>query len=212
MTIQEVKRALKRRRPGLAAQVRMAPPYRLEEAGLLRNPPPCKQAGVLILLHLIAGRLHFPLTRRPDSVEFHKGQISLPGGAQEEGETLEQTALRETQEEIGAPAREIELLGRLTPLYVPHSNFSIQPWVGWLAGRPAFRVEPTEVAELFEAPLDVLIEPATVEVEEWEVRGGKWLISFYRFGAHKVWGATAMILAEFVAMLRAGAQIRRPKS
>ncbi len=149
MTIEAVKRALALPRPGLEAQLRMAPSYRMEEASRPQPPPACKQAGVVILLHAHEAQLRFPLTRRPDSVEFHKGQISLPGGAQEAGESLEQTALRETEEEIGVPAHQIELLGGLTPLYVAASNFSIQPWVGWLAGRPTFKVEPTEVAERF---------------------------------------------------------------
>ena len=216
MTIEGVRRALTLPRPGLEAQLRMVPAYRLEEARALREPPACKQAGVLILLHPVAGRLQFPLTRRPENVEFHKGQISLPGGSQEAGETPAQTALRETQEEIGAPAGEIELLGPLTPLYVPPSNFNVHPWVGWLANRPAFRAEPTEVAELIEVPLDVLLDPATPQVEEREMRGGRWPVPFYRIGPHKVWGATAMILAELVAMIRTEdalrTEVRSPKS
>jgi 8-oxo-dGTP pyrophosphatase MutT (NUDIX family) len=202
MTIQAVKQALAKSPPGLEAQLGMVPPYRRQEAAMLRSPPSCKQAGVLLLLYPVHDRLHFPLTRRPEIVEFHKGQISLPGGAQEAGESLQQTALRETQEEIGVPADEIEVIGRLTPLFVPPSNFSIQPWVGWRTRRPQFKIEPTEVAELIEAPLDVLLDPATAQVEEWELRGGKWAIPHYRFGSHKVWGATAMILCEFVAMMK----------
>ncbi len=202
MTIQEVISALTKPPPGLEAQLGMVPPYRRQEAGLLRTPPPCKQAGVLLLLYPVGGRLYFPLTRRPESVEFHKGQISLPGGAQESGESLQQTALRETQEEIGVAAGEIEVIGRLTHLFVPPSNFSIQPWVGWRPSRPTFKVEPIEVAELIEASLDELLDPATAQVEEREIRGGRWPIPFYGLGSHKVWGATAMILAEFVAMMK----------
>jgi 8-oxo-dGTP pyrophosphatase MutT (NUDIX family) len=194
----------------------MVPAYRRDELSLLRQPPSCKQAGVLILLYPRDGGLYFPLTRRPDHVEFHKGQISLPGGAQESGESLDQTALRETHEEIGVPTPEVELIGRLTPLFVPPSNFSIHPFVGWRPGPPAFRAEPTEVAELIEAPLHILLAPATAQVEEWEVRGGRWPVPFYRFGSHKVWGATAMILAEFVEMLRArtetGTNFRKAES
>jgi 8-oxo-dGTP pyrophosphatase MutT (NUDIX family) len=201
MTIDDVRRALGRPRPGLEAQARMAPPYRRDQIKVMLNPPACKQAGVLILLYSLNGRLCFPLTKRGDDVEFHKGQISLPGGAQEDGESLRQTALREAQEEIGVDAECVEVLGALTFLYVPPSNFCIQPFVGYVSRRPDFQVEAIEVAELIEAPLEALLDPATARVEEWELRGGVWPIPFYQFGPHKVWGATAMILAEFAAML-----------
>jgi len=145
--------------------------------------------------------LYFPLTRRPESVEYHKGQISLPGGAQENGESLCQTALREAQEEIGVTASSVELIGPLTFVYVPPSNFCIQPYVGYLPRHPEFHLAADEVAELIEAPLAALLDPAKARIEDWEIRGGIWPIPFYQFGPHKVWGATAMILAELVAML-----------
>ena len=200
MTIDDVRRAMQRPLLGLEAQARMAPPYRRDQIEVMLNPPACKHAGVLILLYPLDGRLCFPLTRRPDSVEYHKGQISLPGGSQENGESLRQTALREAQEEVGVDAATIEVIGPLSRLYVPPSNFCIQPFVGFVAQRPNFEIEAVEVAELIEAPLDALLDPATVRVEDWELRGGIWPIPFYQFGPHKVWGATAMILAEFVTM------------
>jgi 8-oxo-dGTP pyrophosphatase MutT (NUDIX family) len=202
MTIDDVKRALTRPLPGLEAQARMAPPYRRDQVKVMLDPPvDCKQAGVLILLYPLNRQLCFPLTRRPDSVEFHKGQISLPGGSRENSEPLRQTALREAQEEIGVDAAAIEVLGRLSSLYVPPSNFCIHPFVGYRASRPDFRLEAVEVAELIEAPLSALLDPATAREEDWEIYGGTWRIPFYQFGPHKVWGATAMILAEFVAIL-----------
>ena len=201
MTIDDVRRALKRPRPGLEAQARMAPPYRRDQIKMMLNPPACKQAGVLVLLYPLEGQLCFPLTRRPESVEYHKGQISLPGGAQEHGESLCQTALRETQEEIGVDESYIELIGELSSLYVPPSDFCIQPYVGCTSRRPEFHLAADEVAELIEAPLEALLDPVTARVEDWEIRGGVWPIPFYQFGPHKVWGATAMILAELVEML-----------
>ncbi len=201
MRIDDVRRAMQRPLLGLEAQARMAPPYRRDQIAIMLNPPACKQAGVLVLLYPLEGQLCFPLTQRPDSVEYHKGQISLPGGSQENGESLCQTALREAQEEVGVDATAVEVIGQLSRLYVPPSNFCIQPFVGYVAERPDFRIEAVEVAELIEAPLDALLDPATVHVEDWELGGGIWPIPFYQFGPHKVWGATAMILSEFVALL-----------
>jgi 8-oxo-dGTP pyrophosphatase MutT (NUDIX family) len=201
MTIDDVKRAMQRPLLGLEAQARMAPPYGRDQIAVMLNPPACKQAGVLILLYPLDGQLCFPLTRRPESVEYHKGQISLPGGSQENGESLYQTALREAQEEVGVAADSVELVGQLSQLYVPPSNFCIRPFVGYVAQRPNFEIEAVEVAELIEAPLGALFDPAIARVEDWEIRGGVWPIPFYQFGPHKVWGATAMILSEFAAML-----------
>ena len=201
MTIDDVKRAMQRPLLGLEAQARMAPPYRRDQIAVMLDPPACKQAGVLILLYPLDGQLCFPLTRRPESVEYHKGQISLPGGSQENGESLYQTALREAQEEVGVAAGSVELVGQLSQLYVPPSNFCIRPFVGYVAQRPNFEIEAVEVAELIEAPLGALFDPATTRVEDWEIRGGVVPIPFYQFGPHKVWGATAMILSEFAAML-----------
>lgn len=204
MTIDEVRRAFNCSPPGLEAQARMAPPYRRDMIRQMLNPPACRQAGVLVLLYPQHGQLHFPLTKRPDSVEFHKGQISLPGGSQENGESFAQTALREAKEEIGADSSAIEVIGGLSRMYVPPSNFCIYPFVGYAPRRPDFRLETHEVAELIEAPLDTLLDPATARVEEWEIRGQVWPIPFYQFGPHKVWGATAMILAELAAILTLG--------
>ena len=202
MMIDGVRRALQRPLPGLSAQARMAPPYRREMVGTMLNPPAdCKQAGVLVLLYPHGGELCFPLTRRPDHVEFHKGQISLPGGSQESGESLCQTALRETQEEIGVQADAVEVLGELSPLFVPPSNFCVRPFVGYVARRPDFCLQAVEVAELIEARLAALLDPATTCEEDWELYGSIWRIPFYQFGPHTVWGATAMILAELQTIL-----------
>jgi len=201
MTIDDVRQALARPKPGLEAQARMAPPYRRDQIAEALNPPKdCRQAGVLILLYPQNGQLYFPLTRRPDSVEFHKGQISLPGGSRENTESLRQAALREAQEEIGVEQSAVEVLGQLTSLYVPPSNFCVQPFVGYMPRHPNFQLEEKEVAELIKVPLEKLLDPASAHEEDWDIRGGTWRIPFYQFGPHKVWGATAMILAEFVAM------------
>jgi len=199
-TPDDIRRALRGPRPGLAAQRRMAP--RPRPGGYIpaldRQP---KQGGVLILVYPCDGELCLVLTRRTETVANHKGQISFPGGAQEDDETLQQTALREASEELAVPPETLEVLGALTPLYIPPSNYCITPTVALAAARPTFRADPTEVVEVLEVPLRLLLDSQTVGEEEWEVRGIPARVPFYRVGLHKVWGATAMVLAEFLAML-----------
>ena len=202
VTLAQISSALALPRPGLAAQARMAPRPR---PGDLTPPPPehpLKEAGVLILLYLKEQEFYFVLTLRTLSVATHKGQISLPGGGREAGESLDTTARRETSEELGLAAERIELLGPpLTPLYIPVSGFWVTPYVGYWDGRPEFRPEPGEVIEPIEAPLAVLLDDSYVVEEEWELRGERVCVPFFNIGGHKVWGATAMMLSEFKVLL-----------
>lgn len=201
-TINVVRRALTRPLPGLAAQLDMSPAYRAQMLRDRTPPPAPKHAGVLILMYPHDGQLFFPLTRRTDSVENHKGQISLPGGAQETGESLQEAALRETCEELQVCFEHWEILGALTPLYIPPSGFLISPFVSYSPTRPAFFADPVEVAEVIETPLPLLLDPATVVRETWEWRGESVEVPFFYIYGHKVWGATAMVLSELVALLR----------
>ena len=157
---------------------------------------------MLVLFYPYDGQIAFALTRRTDTVESHKGQISLPGGAREGDESLQATALRETCEELNACPDTVEVLGRLSPLYIPPSGFLINPFVAYSAARPSFRPDPREVAELIETPLSLLLDPATVKREEWTLRGTAVDVPFFDIYGHKVWGATAMVLGELVTMLR----------
>jgi 8-oxo-dGTP pyrophosphatase MutT (NUDIX family) len=144
-------------------------------------------------------------------VASHKGQISLPGGAREPGDrTLLDTALREAKEELGISAEKAEILGSLTSLYIPGSDYCIRPYVAYVSSRPELHPDPFEVAESIEMPLRLLLDPATRQEEMRELRGAQVVVPFYRLGAHKVWGATAMVLGEFeILLVRAGADIRQ---
>jgi 8-oxo-dGTP pyrophosphatase MutT (NUDIX family) len=134
---------------------------------------------------------------------MHRGQISLPGGAREPWDTdFRQTALRETCEELGIPERAIEILGRLTPLFIPVSSFCVYPYVGYMSRARALRPDPNEVAEAIEVPVERLLAPATRRVEIHFRDNRRFEVPAYRVGRHRIWGATAMILAEFVALLR----------
>lgn len=177
----------------------MSPSPRLFEPPVGVEP---RQAGVLLLLYPVGGTLYLPLTVRTPDLEHHSGQVSLPGGGWEAGDrSLQETALREAQEEIGVAAGEVEVIGALTPLYVPTSHNVIHPFVAYTPRRPDFSPDPKEVAELLEVPLDVLLDPATRREEDWIWHGATLHVPFYAVGRHKIWGATAILLAEFLALL-----------
>lgn len=201
--LNDVRRALALPRPGRSAQVRLSPRPRPGDTYPLPPEIHPKEAGVLILVYPCPDHLHFFLTRRTDTVETHKGQISLPGGSQEPGETLAQTAVRETSEELGIARERIELLGdALTPLYIPVSGFRATPFVGFTSTRPQVNASTHEVGEIIEAPLEMIVDEKNIFEEEWNIRGFKAIVPFFKVNGYPVWGATAMILGEFGEMLR----------
>ena len=160
-------------------------------------------AATLLLLYSIHDRLHFVLTRRPDTFKNHAGQISLPGGRHEAHETYQQTALRETYEEIGIPINQVEILGTLTELYIPPSDFQVYPFVGYLPERPMeWKFDLNEVAEVIECPIDILLDDALKHRGMTEMRGTSFEIFWYQVGQHQVWGATAIMLSELEWRLR----------
>ena len=188
---------------GEAAQLLMAPALRPRQrpVGLGTTP---RLGGVLLLLYCVDDELHLVLTLRPTYEGIHSGQVSCPGGRHEPPESLAMTALRETEEEIGVPPAAVELLGELTTLYVLPSDYEVHPFVGFHAGgRPVFAPHTREVAAIIETPLSLLLDPTTRAEEEWELRGLRMAVPFFVVGEYKVWGATAMILSEFVERLRA---------
>ncbi len=188
-----------------AAQAHMAPPIR----PMLREDRPGtpKLAAVLVLLYPAAiesesTQLTFALMRRTEYPGAHSGQISLPGGSAEPGETWTQTALRETCEEFGV-CDPVEILGALTPLYVPPSDFEIHPVVGALPERPVWRPDPREVAQIVEVPLHHLLDERYKQYEDRTFGDGRTIrVPHYRLCEQTVWGATAIILSEFEHRLR----------
>lgn len=204
-TISDVRRALSLNHfDAFAAQQKMMPTPRPTS-----RPPQMtgkvRLGGVLLLLYCRDHELHLILTRRRDDLDSHAGQISFPGGRHEDPETLEMTALRETHEEVGVAPTQVEVVGALAPLYIPPSDFEVHPFVAWsLEGqRPSFHADPREVAEILEVPLSHLLDPATRVEEPWDFRGHAIHVPYYAVDHHKVWGATAMMLSEFLERLRA---------
>jgi 8-oxo-dGTP pyrophosphatase MutT (NUDIX family) len=194
--------ALDRPLPGLAAQMGMAPIPRPGTDRILDPTLNCRRAGVLVLLYPRDGDLSLVLTRRTDEVDTHRGQISLPGGSMDPGEDAASAALREAWEELAVDTTHVEVLGELSPLYIPPSSFCIYPVVAHAAERPNFVPNAGEVAEVLEVSLAHLLDPATRGEEIWPIRGADVRVPFYRVGHHKVWGATAMVLCEFLELIR----------
>ena len=159
-------------------------------------------AAVLILLFPFEKEIQFFLTQRTKSVEHHKGQISLPGGMRETNESLSETALRETEEEIGVNRNTVELLGSLTPFFVPVTGYIIHPYIGCCKEKPSTKIYSGEVDKLFSISISELIDEKILITEEWNIRGYGASVPYYNFNLCKVWGATAAILSEFKWVLK----------
>ena len=147
-------------------------------------------------------------------LRHHTGQVSLPGGAVDAGETIEAAAVREAEEEVGVDATTVQVVGRLTPLHIPVSGFLLHPVVGVVHARPAFPAE-WEVARLLEVPLFLLADPATLRREErtFQRNGVATVpveVPYFEIDGEKVWGATAMVLGEFLAVSARAGLVRSP--
>jgi len=162
-----------------------------------------KPAAVLLLLYERDDGLHLLFQERSHEVEHHKGQISFPGGARDEGDdSAAFTALRETHEEVGVHPNDVDLLGEIDEIWTI-SDFRVRPFVGWLREWPyPFRYAPREVASLLEVPLDHLADPDTLVDDVREVDGRSVVFPSYRWGDHRIWGATARILTNFLDVCR----------
>lgn len=161
--------------------------------------------AVLLVLYEKFSSPHILLIRRHEDLKYHPGQISFPGGRQEPGERLIETALRETMEEVGLQRDTLQVLGTLAPVYISPSDFMVHPFVAWHAGLPSLKREKSEVAEILETPLGLLLDPSMGCTEIRIMNSRELTVPFYRLGSDKVWGATAMILSELLQRLSGGA-------
>jgi 8-oxo-dGTP pyrophosphatase MutT (NUDIX family) len=203
-TVRHLTQRLARRPlPGNIAQVRMAPAYRMDPAQASVAGKECREAGVLVLLYPSEadGRPTLVLTERQDHLDDHGGQVSFPGGQREAVESLEATALREAHEEVALDPQAVDILGPLTPLYIPPSGFCVHPFVGVARAAPALHPADAEVAALLHVPLAALLAPAALQREPWTLHGQTVEVPFFNVdGCPPVWGATSMMLSELLAL------------
>jgi 8-oxo-dGTP pyrophosphatase MutT (NUDIX family) len=187
--------------PGLDAQLRMSPPQRGEPDQWHEAQRNARRAAVLALLYPFDGTVGVVLTQRHEDLKAHSGQISFPGGRIEGGETPVEAALREGWEEVGVDRDAVDVLGTLTDLYIPPSDFTVTPVVATLPERPFFRPQEEEVDLIIEVPLPILFDPEARKSALWTFGEREIEIPYFAFGDFEIWGATAMMLAEFVAVV-----------
>ncbi len=194
--------------PGLDAQLTMGPPQRGAPEQWDEAQQNARRAAVLALLYPMDGTTAVVLTQRNADLKAHSGQISFPGGSIDEGETPIEAALREGWEEIGVDPEEPDVLGVMTDLYIPPSDFTVTPIVAAISERPVFRPQEEEVDVIIEVPLPALLDPASRTSGLWTIRGREIEIPYFAFGDFRIWGATAMMLAELLVLIkREGGQL-----
>jgi len=195
-----LKKRLQQSLPGREAQMKMMPepvdpntevPGRsIDSSG---HP-----SGVLVPIYADGNQdLNVILTLRTDSIR-HAGQISFPGGRSEESESIVETALRETHEEIGIESKYIDVLGSLTPFYLHRTNNQITPVVGFFEHKPIMQRNPNEVEEIITVKLDMLLDEEMRETEKWDLSENSFHVPFWSFHRVPLWGATAMMMSELL--------------
>ena len=182
--------------PGVSWMAEIAARLDARERELVEPPEGRRRAAVLLPLFVRDGALRVLLTRRTDTVEHHRGQISFPGGVEEEHDDSPwATAMRETEEELGIAPGDVRLLGALTPL-VTVTDFFVEPFVGAIPYPHVLKPAAAEIAEVIDVPISALLDPKALERRMLPGRDEPTL--FYHYGSHVIWGATARMLKELL--------------
>jgi 8-oxo-dGTP pyrophosphatase MutT (NUDIX family) len=202
--LERIQMQLQEALPGIPAQLLMAPAHRLPHEQWEQYYERARVGAVLILFYLHNENIKTVFIKRPTYNGVHSGQIAFPGGGKEENDKdLISTALREAYEEIGVVEREVKVMGTLTELYIPPSNFLITPVIGWAEKMPQFKINKNEVAEILEISIDELAEKNPITEKEIEIREGIVIrVPYYDLNGHFLWGATAMIVCELKEILK----------
>jgi len=202
--IRFISERLKSHLPGRKAQIKMAPSINGQFIRGFEAPKNAKESSVLLLLfpNQEDSDLNILFTLRSNNLKSHSGQISFPGGRKEKNETLLETALRETREEIGIDTSDIQVLGKLSTLYVPPSNAVIHPFVAYIDSLPETKPNHNEVVEVFPVSLNYFLENR-YEKQIWDYNGYKMDVPLWNVhNTTPLWGATAMILMEFLTLFK----------
>ena len=188
--------------PGTDVQWQMAPKHRFSEFPTAPGKDTLN-ASVLILLYPHLESVYTVLTHRQSYDGVHSAQISFPGGKSEPADVSDiHTALREAEEEIGIDPSIISVIGTLTPLFIPVSNILVTSVIGWVKNKPELNIDPKEVAFLIDADLKKLIDPAIVKIKPYEIRGSIFEVKYFDYDDNMIWGATAMIIQELLAIIK----------
>ena len=202
MNINQLKYKLAEKLPGIDSHIKMAPEHRAEELFKINpddlNP---RLSAVLIILFHEDGKLKIVFIRRSEYVGIHSGQIAFPGGRYEESDKeLKTTALREVEEEIGIKTETVDILGHLTDLYIPPSNFMVRAFVGYVNEKPVFNINEREVQEVLVLNYEHFKHPDVIKVREFKTHNSTRLTKapYFEIEGAIIWGATAMILTELL--------------
>jgi len=199
--IEKLQTELSKELPGEAAQKKMAPSIRNHHGFEYKTSP--RDSAVLILFYEENSNIYIIFIKRNEDGKAHSGQVAFPGGKYEnEDKDLKTTALRETFEEIGIPENEINIIGELTSLYIPVSNFRVKPFVGYLSKKPNYNINNHEVQRIITAEIFEFFNDKNIS--EIELIRNELKIQAPYFGVinDKVWGATAMILSELYEIIK----------
>ncbi len=198
-----LKERLQKELPGdrahqLMVAKQLGPQFRMQAQSVPRN------GAVMIALYFWEGKVYFPLTQRPNYRGVHGGQVSLPGGKKEEQDnSLIETAIRETHEEIGVLIKDSQVLGSLSDLNITASNFIVKPIISFIEEKPVFVRDPYEVDHIFTTDIEHLLKSETLKTTELTVGPQVRLEApYFDIDDKIVWGATAMILSEFAQILK----------
>ena len=194
---------LSRELPGLQAQLSMATLKRLEKLQAMKVPADASIAAVLILFYMNKKEVELVMIKRSRDGGVHSGQIAFPGGRREKTDTdIIETALRETFEETGIKQEQVNILGQLSEIYIPPSNFHVTPVVGYLNVQPEFLPDPKEVDEVLRMNLEELLDEKAVQLKSLEIMDTQIEVPCYYVNGHIIWGATAMIISELLEVIR----------
>ncbi len=188
--------------PGSTSQDAMSSRARLPLQAYLDKHPDYKTSAVMMLLYPVDGMVHTMIIKRPSYDGIHSGQLALPGGKREQDEKPVHTAIRETIEEVGVSVSVQDVIGELTPLYIPPSNFLVHPFVAWMNEQPQYVPDDREVDIILEVPLSTFLDEQLKTRRRIPIGVNTFIDApCYVLGEETLWGATAMMFAEIEAIL-----------